>query len=500
MKKMLLGGGGALTAYAGVCVVAWNHWAWLQPMMPDACGVAAIILGAGLGTAALRDGKSAAKKVGKKMEGYEFELVPLNDAMRYKATLSDLGVASSSREPPSTSAFGSSESDEPKLNPALAKALKAAEVKEVEAAKAAKAAAAKELLAELTAALEDGSLGPRRLRQKLSPRVFVVDFDTSARPGRGGASPPRPPSMRELLEALREQVSFLLHIASPYDEVVLRVNSPGGPATDYGLAAAHFARLKQAGVSTTACVDLVAASGGYMLACTAERILAAPFSIVGSIGVIAAVPNVHRVLDKNGVEFVQRTAGAHKRTINVFTPNTPEGLQKFEDDLQIVHDAFIEHVTSNRPALVPDEVCTGETWLGANALKLGLVDAISTSDAYLRTRQLNAEVLLLKPKPPQRPQGIYALLNRVDAGLAALTHGTSSLLSALTAPLGWSPTWSGRHGQVGAAHAAAAQTGGVMPAFGGDEQSGLAAAAPSARAPLLEAGEGALAHEARRER
>jgi len=511
MKKMLLGGSGALVASGGATLLAYNHWAWLQPMLPDAGGVTAIAIGAGLGAAAFRDGSSSSSdtKDSKSAKQYEFELVPLNDDARYKATLEAVGAPSSSEQDAT-----STKAQQP-LHAELAIALEVAESKEAEAAKKAKEVATKALVDELKTALEDGSLTPRRLRQKMRPRVFVLDFDTRPPPPSAGRPPPRPPSMRELLDGLKEQVSFLLHVASPFDEVVLRVTSPGGSAADYGLAAAHFARFKEAGVTTTACVDTVAASGGYMLACTAHRILAAPFSIVGSIGVIASVPNVHKLLDHQGVEMVQRTAGEHKRTVNIFTPNTPEGLQKFEEDLQIVHDAFIAHVTSNRPVLDPRKVCTGETWLGINAEALGLIDGLSTSDAYLRTRQLEADVVLVQPKPPSRAQGLYALLNRVDSAVSSVAHAAAFLTRVLpAAPFGASAVSGdvrtlGGVATAGVRSAApntsldtALSTAAPIETLDLDHPPGLATAAERiARAPLLHAGGGGpLEGEARRRR
>ena len=233
------------------------------------------------------------------------------------------------------------------MSQAAEEALSKAEAAAEEVAKAERQAAKEAAMSRLQEQLAAGD-EPRRLRQALSPRVFVIDFDTRP-PARQGSGPPRPaPSNRALLDDLRETVSLLLHVATPFDEVVLRVTSPGGPVTDYGLAAAQFGRLKAAGVKTTACVDLVAASGGYMIACAADKILAAPFSIVGSIGVVAGVPNVHRLLERGGVEYVQRTAGNFKRTINIFTPNTEEGLKKFDEELQLVHTAFMAHVGEHR--------------------------------------------------------------------------------------------------------------------------------------------------------
>ena len=429
-KKMLLGGSGFILANAGAAAIAYNHWAWLALMIPDALGATAITAGIGLASVAAASGEKKKDKAAKGPE-FKFELVPLEDKTRYRSTIKALSVGGAPADKDKTSSSmmgGGSDKDKPgSLHPELTKALDKAEKAAAEAAKTADEEATKALVTEYTTALEDGSLLPKRARQKLRPRVFVVDFDVRA-PQSAGPAPARPPSMRELNDTLREQVSFLLTIASPYDEVVLRVNSPGGAAHEYGLAGAQFARLKNAAINTTACVDLVAASGGYMLACTAGRIVAAPFAILGSIGVIAGAPNVSKLLDKSGVEYVQRTAGEYKRTINILTPNTEEGLKKFEEDIQVVHDAFIEHVTSHRPHLVPSEVCTGETWLGVYAMRNGLIDEMATSDAYLRARQEEAEVLLLKPKPAAKKQGLLAFLERMETAVAAASEAVGSLV------------------------------------------------------------------------
>ena len=158
------------------------------------------------------------------------------------------------------------------------------------------------------------------------------------------------------------------------------------------------------------------------------QLLAAPFAVVGSIGVVAQAPNVHRLLDQNGVEVVQRTAGEYKRTIQIFQPNTAEGLRKFDEELALIHSAFIGHVQAHRANLDPAKVCTGESWLATHALPLGLVDGLATSDQYIRAKQQEMDAYLLRPAPPRRPSGLMALLSRttdammdaVDAARAAL--------------------------------------------------------------------------------
>jgi len=269
---------------------------------------------------------------------------------------------------------------------------------------------------------------PRRVRQRLSPKVWVVDWDVRPAPVAAG-SPPRPPLMRDMLNTLRAQVSFLLATASPYDEVVVRITSPGGPVSDYGLAAAQLGRLRSAGLPTTACVDLVAASGGYMMACVADKLLAAPFAYVGSIGVVGGSPNVHKVLERAGVEVVQRTSGRFKRSLQQFEPNTPEGLQKYQEEIDAIHAAFKVHVSTNRPSLDIEAVATGESWLALHALDQGLVDGLCTADAYLRTRSADAAVLLVRAKPPRRT-GLAALLSRGVEGAASAAAALAELAGA----------------------------------------------------------------------
>merc|ERR1711920_1094722 len=139
-------------------------------------------------------------------------------------------------------------------------------------------------------------------------------------------------------------MGFVLASASEHDEVLLRLASPGGAVPTYGLAAAQLQRIRDAGIRLTICVDTVAASGGYMMACVADHVIAAPFAMVGSIGVIAGSPNFHELLERNQVEFTQVTAGKYKRTVNVLTPNTPEGIAKFKEDVEVIHTSFKEHV------------------------------------------------------------------------------------------------------------------------------------------------------------
>lgn len=202
-----------------------------------------------------------------------------------------------------------------------------------------------------------------------SGKVFVIDFKGSIDAAE--------------VASLREEISAILAIAEKGDEVIVNVESGGGMVHGYGLASSQLDRLRQADIPLTVCVDKVAASGGYMMACVANRIYAAPFAIVGSIGVVAQLPNFNRLLKKHEIDYEQHTAGDFKRTLTVFGENTDEGRQKFQQELEETHVLFKSFVSKYRPELDLARVATGEHWYGQQAIDLGLIDAISTSDDVL---------------------------------------------------------------------------------------------------------------------
>ena len=206
-------------------------------------------------------------------------------------------------------------------------------------------------------------------------RIFVLDFQGDLRASE--------------VDPLREEITAALARARPGDEIVVRLESAGGMVHAYGLAASQLDRIAKAGIPLTVCIDKVAASGGYMMACVANRILAAPFAVLGSIGVVAQIPNIHRLLKRHDIDVELLTAGKYKRTLTVLGENAPEGREKFQRDLETTHQLFKEHVAARRPQLDIETIGTGEIWFGTQALALGLVDQISTSDEYL-TAQLNA--------------------------------------------------------------------------------------------------------------
>ncbi|MBV6286762.1 protease SohB [Pseudomonas aegrilactucae] len=228
--------------------------------------------------------------------------------------------------------------------------------------------------AQLKALRKQQAKSDKQLKKKPEdkPRVFVLDFDGDIK--------------ASATESLRHEISALLTLATPRDEVVLRLESGGGMVHSYGLAASQLARIRQAGVPLTVCIDKVAASGGYMMACIGEKIVSAPFAILGSIGVVAQLPNVNRLLKKHDVDFEVFTAGEYKRTVTVFGENTEKGREKFQEDLDVTHQLFKDFVSRYRPQLHIDEVATGEVWLGVAALNKQLVDELRTSDEYLSER------------------------------------------------------------------------------------------------------------------
>ena len=209
-------------------------------------------------------------------------------------------------------------------------------------------------------------------------RVFVIKFD-----GNISAS---------AVTNLREEISAVLSQATSDDEVVVKLESAGGMVHSYGLASSQLDRLRKENIPLTVCVDKVAASGGYMMACVADKILAAPFAIVGSIGVVAQMPNFNKLLKKHDVDFEVLTAGEHKRTLTVFGENTDKGREKFIEDLEETHTLFKDYVAERRPQVAMDKVATGEVWYGSRAQELALIDDVKTSDEYLMHRVSEADV------------------------------------------------------------------------------------------------------------
>ena len=250
------------------------------------------------------------------------------------------------------------------------------------------------------------------------PRVYVLDFDGDIK--------------ASATDGLRHEITALLSVATPQDEVVLRLESGGGMVHSYGLASSQLARIRQAGIPLTVCIDKVAASGGYMMACIGVKVVSAPFAIIGSIGVVAQLPNLHRLLKKNDIDFELLTAGQYKRTLTVFGENTEQDRAKFQQDLDITHELFKGFVARYRPQLNMAEVATGEVWLGMAAIDKQLVDILQTSDEYLAERAASSDIFHLhfaEKKSLQERMGI--------AGSVALDRIVTNGLSRLNAKRFW---------------------------------------------------------------
>lgn len=239
-----------------------------------------------------------------------------------------------------------------------------------------------------------------------SAQVFVLDFDGDMK--------------ASAVKHLREEISTLISTANKGDEVVIRLESPGGIVHGYGLAAAQLVRLRDAGLKLTVCVDKVAASGGYMMACVADKIVAAPFAVVGSIGVVSQLPNFHKWLKNHDVDYEQFTAGDYKRTVTVFGENDDEDRAKYQQELEQTHELFKHFVNRYRSMLDLDKVATGEHWYGEDALHLNLVDSLQTSDSYILELMEDYEVYALHSR--QKPTFAEKL------GLAQAAESTLSIV------------------------------------------------------------------------
>lgn len=237
------------------------------------------------------------------------------------------------------------------------------------------------------------------------PKVYILDFigDIKA----------------SAVPSLREEVTAILDIAKRNDQIVLRLDNHGGVVHEHGLAASQLVRIRQKKIHLTVVVDKVAASGGYLMASVANKIYAAPFAILGSIGVIAQLPNFNRLLDNYGVDFEQITAGQYKRNVTMFGKNTDEDREKLKDQLEEIHELFKSSVNEYRPQLDLERVATGEHWYGSKALELGLIDEIKTSDELLIEMAKKYEIfsVKLKVKKPLKKRllsNIDSLLEKVD--------------------------------------------------------------------------------------
>ena len=243
----------------------------------------------------------------------------------------------------------------------------------------------------------------RAKEESPKPRLFVLDFKGDLRASAAAS--------------LREEVSAIVRVARPQDRVLVRLENSGGTVHEHGFAASQLTRLKSHGLTVLVAVDKVAASGGYLMACVADRLIAAPFAIVGSIGVLAQLPNFHRLLEDKGVDFEQIMAGRYKRTVTMFGKNTEEGRAKLQQEVEDIHELFKSQIRDHRPQVDLERVATGEHWYGIRALELKLVDELRTSDDFLLEAAKDHELYHLAYKRRRTWQermlgGVESLLTR----------------------------------------------------------------------------------------
>ena len=204
----------------------------------------------------------------------------------------------------------------------------------------------------------------------------IIGFSTPLKPGLTLAS-----CARALERAFRA-----------YDPVAvaLAINSPGGSAAQSHLIFRRIRELaRETSVPVIAFVEDVAASGGYMIACAADEIVADANSIVGSIGVVGGSFGFNRLLDKIGVERRLYTSGERKAMLDPFLPEQPEDVARLKAIQREIHDSFITLVKDRRGAALagPEaDLFSGEYWTGRKGQELGLVDKVGDLRTILRSR------------------------------------------------------------------------------------------------------------------
>jgi len=238
------------------------------------------------------------------------------------------------------------------------------------------------------------------------PKLFILNFNGDIKASQ--------------TKQLRDEITRIILLAQPGDEVMVKIESPGGAVNGYGLAASQLERLRHRHIPLSVCIDQMAASGGYLMACIANKIYAAPFAIVGSIGVVAQLPNFNKWLKKHNIDFEQVTAGQYKRTLTMFGENTKEGRKKFTEDLEAIHHNFKDHVLAFRPQIHIEKVATGEHWLAKDAMVLGLVDELKTSDDYILDKVTQFQ--LIQMTTIKKPGLIEKILKPAAAELETIMH------------------------------------------------------------------------------
>lgn len=273
----------------------------------------------------------------------------------------------------------------------------------------------KQLKKSLTKKAKQALKDKSKQNESTKKNIFVLDFEGDLK--------------ATCVKNLREEISILISTAKKGDEVVIRLESAGGLVHGYGLAAAQLIRLKEAGLELTVCVDKVAASGGYMMACVADKILSAPFAVVGSIGVVSQLPNFYKWLKNHDIDYELFTAGEYKRTVTMFGENDDQDREKYQQELEQTHKLFKHFVSTYRPTLDLEKVATGEHWYGEDALHLNLVDDLKTSDAYLLEQMKDYDVYALSSR--QKPT-LAEKLGFANAAAQITEHAIKTALHVST--------------------------------------------------------------------
>jgi len=265
----------------------------------------------------------------------------------------------------------------------------------------------KKILKKEKKALKQRNKRSANQKEDIRKRTFVIDFHGDIK--------------ATAVASLRETISAVLMEATPADEVVLRLENAGGLVHEHGLAASQLVRIREKGIPLVVTVDKVAASGGYLMACVADRILAAPFAILGSIGVLAQMPNFHELLSRHGIEFEKIQAGRYKRTMTLFGENTEEDRAKMQEQIDEVHGLFQRFVADFRPQMDMEQVATGEYWYGKQALDRKLIDVMQTSDDYLMAASEDSDIYQLKYSVKKRLSERF-LSSMQQTALKLFTH------------------------------------------------------------------------------
>jgi serine protease SohB len=247
-----------------------------------------------------------------------------------------------------------------------------------------------------------------KLRTRGTKPVAVIDYPCAA---------------RNPVAVYGYDIDFVIANREQLSGVVIRVSSPGGLVMEYGYLYEQTRRLRSAGIPVTAIIDQVGASGGYLMVLPAEKIIVGELSLIGSVGVVSLVINVHDALQRWGVRPFEVTAGEYKRTLSPFSEVTPEKERAFAEELAQIHDAFRHIVTEWRPS-VDEALLNGRAWIGRQAVEAKLADEVGNSNEYLLKLNESTPLLYIHTVEPGS-RGLASLLR------ASVSYVLEPILSRL---------------------------------------------------------------------